>query len=85
MTVTSIAILPLKDGERPDDINTTAGKLMHGRISDILKSAGAQRCYWGRAIEHPDLLYLFVDWDTLQHHIDFMNNPYARPIHHITR
>lgn len=81
MTVTSIAIIPLKDGERPEDINTIAGKLMHRQISYILKSAGAQRCYWGRVIEHPDQLFLFVDWDTVQHHIDFVNNPYACPIH----
>ena len=85
MTVTSIATVPLKHGERPDDTNTSAGTRMQGRISDILKSSGAQRCYWGRAIEEPDLLYLFVDWDTLQQHIDFINNPYAYPIYPKTK
>jgi hypothetical protein len=75
MTVTSIAIVPLKPGDRPEDPNKTAGTLLQGRISDILKSPGAQRSYWGRAIEKPDLLYLLVDWDTLQHHIDFTKNP----------
>ncbi|KEF58322.1 uncharacterized protein A1O9_06248 [Exophiala aquamarina CBS 119918] len=75
MTVTSIAIVPLSHGDRPEDVGTSASSLMQGRISDILKSPGAQRCYWGRAVEHPDLLYLLVDWDTLQHHVNFTNNP----------
>lgn len=75
MEVTSFAILSLKPGKRPEDVDSAAGKVMQGRLSDILKAPGAQRCYWGLAIEHPDLLYLIVDWDTLQHHIDFANQP----------
>jgi hypothetical protein len=75
MEVTSIAILPLKDGATPEENNTYSGKLLQARLAYILESAGAQRCYWGRGIEKPELLYLIVDWDTLQDHLDFMHKP----------
>ncbi|OQU95927.1 hypothetical protein CLAIMM_02082 [Cladophialophora immunda] len=75
MTVTSIAILHLKEGERPEDSNTTAGVLLQRRLSDILTAPGVQSCRWGRSIEHPDIMYLIVDWETLQNHIDFSNKP----------
>ncbi|KAK5064806.1 hypothetical protein LTR84_000640 [Exophiala bonariae] len=77
MTVTSIAIIRLKDGVQPEDPNTSAGTLLQGRVSEILTSPGAQRCYWGRAIESADLFYLLVDWNTLQDHVDFTTNRYG--------
>lgn len=80
MTVTSIAIIPLKHGERPEDSSTPAGTLLQGRVSEIVTSKGAQGCYWGRAVESPDLFYLLVDWDTLQHHVDFAKSRYAYAI-----
>lgn len=75
MAVTSIAIIPLKRCQTPEDQDTVAGKLLRGRISDVFKASGVRRCYWGRAVERPDLLYFVTDWDTLQNHIDFVGNP----------
>lgn len=77
MTVTSIAILSLKKDDRGEDSNTTAVALIQGRVPDILASPGAQRCYWGQAVESEDLYYLIVDWATLQHHVDFVKNRYG--------
>lgn len=73
MTVTEIAILRLKDGERPEDATSTAGKLMQEQLSYILRSEGAQRCYWGRAIEQSVRIYLLVDWNNVQDHTNFLN------------
>lgn len=77
MTVTSIAILSLKEGDQREDSNITAIALVQARVPDILASPGAQRCYWGRAVESEDLYYLLVDWATLQHHVDFVKNRYG--------
>ncbi len=77
MTVTEIAILPFRDTERPEDTTSIAGELMQEQLSYVLKSAGAQRCYWGRAIELPDLIYLFVDWDTVEDHKKFLRDLYV--------
>lgn len=77
MTITEIAILPFKDGERPEDANSAAGKLMQEQLSYIIKSKGVQRCYWGRATERPDVIYLLVDWDTVQDHTNFLRDLYV--------
>jgi hypothetical protein len=77
MTVTEMAILPFKDGERPEDATSAAGKLMQEQLSYILKAAGVQHCSWGRAIERPDLIYFFVDWNTVQDHTNYLRDLYV--------
>lgn len=72
MTVTEIAILPIQEDERTDDYTTASGRLIHEQLSFILQSEGARRCFWGRSIEKPELLYLLVDWNTLKDHAKFL-------------
>ncbi|CAG8974557.1 hypothetical protein HYALB_00005830 [Hymenoscyphus albidus] len=68
--VTEIAYLTLKPGV---DISgsTDAAKAWQEGLSVVKKQEGYQRSYYGRAMESPDLLLWFIDWDSYEAHINF--------------
>jgi hypothetical protein len=74
MVVTEIALLPLGDGQNPDDRTSAAGKVHTEALDTLLSQPGAQRVYWGRHVEDPSLLTWFADWDDLEDHKRFMNS-----------
>jgi len=75
--VTEIALLPLKTGDYPDNTNSRVGQVWKDSLSTVLDQEGAQRCYWGREVENPDMLRLFVDWGSLDAHKKFIaSEPY---------
>ncbi|KAH7400081.1 hypothetical protein BKA64DRAFT_707761 [Cadophora sp. MPI-SDFR-AT-0126] len=72
--VTEVAYITLK----PDsDISgsTPAAKAWKEGLSVIAKQDGYQRSSYGRAIESPDLLMWFIDWDSREAHIKFSQSP----------
>ena len=68
---TEIAILPLKDGKIPDDANSQPGQALKETLNTLTEQKGFQRAYWGREVENPNVLRLFVDWDTIDDHLSF--------------
>ena len=68
---TEIAIFPLKDGKVPDDANSAAGQILKDTLSTLTEQKGFQRAYWGRETENGNILRLFVDWDSIDNHIEF--------------
>ena len=68
---TEIAIFPLKPGNVPDDANSQAGQILKDTLSTLTEQKGFQRAYWGRETENGDIFRLFVDWDSVDAHIDF--------------
>ncbi|KAF2738220.1 hypothetical protein EJ04DRAFT_60037 [Polyplosphaeria fusca] len=75
---TEIGIFPLAPGV--DLVNGDTGK----KFQDIMKLVASQpgniATYWGRQVENPDSLHLGVEWESLQHHLDFMQSPEYGPM-----
>jgi len=70
--VTELAKLPLKAGTDVSDPNTTAGGVWHDTLNQVLAQDGAQRAYWGIQVESPNILMLYVDWQSHDAHKNFM-------------
>jgi len=70
---TEIAIFKIKEGDLPNDLNTSAGKIFQECINTVLEQPGAQRAYWGIEVENPTNARLFIDWDSVDAHKKFMN------------
>lgn len=68
---TEVAIIPLRDGRRPDDPDSEGGQAWKDTLGTLAEQKGMQRNYWGREVENPDVLRLLVDWDSVDAHIDF--------------
>lgn len=68
---TEIAIFPLKDGKYPDDANSAPGQVFKDTMDVVSSQPGFQRAYWGREVENPANLRLFVDWDSVDKHTEF--------------
>ena len=68
---TEIAIFSLKEGQVPDDANSRAGQILRDTLDMLTEQKGFQRAYWGRELENPGTFRLFVDWDSVDDHINF--------------
>ncbi len=66
---TEIGLLPVKEGLYPVD---PADKTFTELLSTVYKQDGCQRMFRGPQVEHPAILTLFVDWDTVGHHEKFV-------------
>ncbi|KAF2147578.1 uncharacterized protein K452DRAFT_314696 [Aplosporella prunicola CBS 121167] len=82
--ITEIAILPLAAGAAVEDASSPAGQIWNDTLRTVLGRDGAQRAYWGRELENPSTLRLFVDWETLEHHQRFIADAsYAPFVKHL--
>ncbi|KAF2086238.1 hypothetical protein K490DRAFT_44464 [Saccharata proteae CBS 121410] len=71
--VTEIATLTLKPGT---DVKSGEGaKVIESALGTIARQPGYQRCYLGTQVEKPNVLNMFIDWDSLDSHKDFMSHP----------
>lgn len=75
---TEIAIFPLKDGKYPDDSNSAAGQTLKDTLNTLIEQPGFQRAHWGREVENPNIFRLFVDWDSVDAHMDFTKKEYVQ-------
>ncbi|KAF7558157.1 hypothetical protein G7Z17_g57 [Cylindrodendrum hubeiense] len=48
-----------------------AGKALANAIDVVLKQPGAQRVYTGVEIENPSNVWLFLDWESVDHHLNY--------------
>ncbi|KAK5094249.1 hypothetical protein LTS08_008668 [Lithohypha guttulata] len=79
MGATEIAIFPLQEGKYPDDANSTAGQVLRDTLNTLTEQPGFQRAYWGREVENPTTLRLFVDWEDVDAHISFTKKDHYKP------
>lgn len=68
---TEIAIFSLHDGKIPDDANSASGQVLKDTLDQLTEQKGFQRAYFGRELENPGTFRLFVDWDSVDDHIEF--------------
>jgi quinol monooxygenase YgiN len=81
---TEIAILKLKDSTETLEGSSQAASTWQEILDEILSSEGAQRLYWGKAVEDPSLVRLFIEWESLEHHKKVQaSEPYAALIEKI--
>jgi len=75
MTVTEIALLTTPEGCTLDDPASEAGKIWQTTINTVKSRKGFQRCFWGRKIEDPKILIWIIEWDSIEDHAAFINDP----------
>jgi len=62
---TEVVFLPLKK-----EIDTQGGRF-HSALETILKAGKAQRLYGGHQVEHPNVYTAFIDWSSIEEHMEF--------------
>ena len=76
--VTEFAIIGLKPGSSLDP-SSESGKTLSTMLDTVSAQPGFQRGYYGLEVESPNVLHIFVDWNALEDHHNFMNAPYVSP------
>ncbi|MCJ1273232.1 hypothetical protein MMC21_001022 [Puttea exsequens] len=76
---TEFATLPLAVGAEVEDLSSEAGKVWHSSLDTVSQQDGFQRLYWGREVENDNVLNLFIDWDSYEHHQKFIASPEYAP------
>ena len=71
---TEVATIPIKAGATIEDPHSSAGKIWVATLDTVSQQKGYQRAYYGRELEDPSLLQLFVDWDSYEAHQNFVNS-----------
>lgn len=66
--VTQFSHFTLNEGVNAFDESTDAAKAISKVLDSTLKQPGARRVYTGVEIENPSTLWVFIDWETLEHH-----------------
>lgn len=74
---TEVAKFELKAGMRPEDANSAAGQVLKDTLNTLTEQKGFQQAYWGIETENSSVFRLFVDWDSVDDHINFTKAEYA--------
>jgi len=74
-SVTEIATLFLKAGTDVEDQSSPVSQIAQEAISTISNQPGCQRIYYGPELEDSSILQLFIDWDSIDSHKQFMASP----------
>lgn len=57
---TELATIPLASGAAIEDSNSPAGKVWQSTLDTVSQQDGYQRIYYGREVENPSVLQLFI-------------------------
>ncbi|CAG7558870.1 unnamed protein product [Fusarium equiseti] len=77
--VTEFAYVTVNEGVNFSD-ESAAGKVYQNVIETVLRQPGARRVYHGFEVEDPSRLWLFLDWDTLDDHLNYPKSADHGPI-----
>ncbi|KUJ07699.1 uncharacterized protein LY89DRAFT_742470 [Mollisia scopiformis] len=69
--VVEVAIINIK-GQNVEDETTKEGKTWHEVFKKLISVPGFTRVGWGRSVRDHDTVIFGVDWESYQHHQDFM-------------
>ncbi|KAH7141517.1 hypothetical protein B0J13DRAFT_596402 [Dactylonectria estremocensis] len=78
--VTEFSYVTLNEGADAFDESTDAGKVLANALDTVLRQPGAKRVYTGLEIENPSNLWLFLDWESVDHHLDYRKSEEHGPI-----
>lgn len=56
------------------DASTDTGKAIALAVDTALKQPGARRSYVGAEIENPLNFWLFLDWESIEHHMNYQKS-----------
>jgi len=76
---TEVASLPMKEGQDTDDFSSASGQKFKELLDTVASQPGCQRIHYGRAVENPSMLNLFIDWDSIDAHKNFIASPQYTP------
>ena len=69
--VTEFSFVGLSEDANIFDESSAAGKVYQNVLDTALRQPGARRVYTGVEIENPSILWLFLDWDTIEDHYNY--------------
>ncbi|KAH6975198.1 hypothetical protein BKA56DRAFT_618715 [Ilyonectria sp. MPI-CAGE-AT-0026] len=78
--VTEFSYVTLNEGADAFDESSNAGKALANALDTVMKQPGAQRVYTGLEIEDPSRLWLFLDWESVDHHLDYRKSELHGPV-----
>ena len=76
---TELATIPLTSGAEIEDPASPAGKVWQSALDTIAQQDGFQRAYWGREVENPSVLQLFVGTYLMKFQSRSLPNPALLP------
>ncbi|KAI9053686.1 hypothetical protein LZ554_002639 [Drepanopeziza brunnea f. sp. 'monogermtubi'] len=76
--VTEIAYITLKPGIELEG-SGAAAQAWKETLTTVSQQDGYQRMHWGRTLEDPNQLMLFIDWDSRDAHLKFVATPGYTP------
>ncbi|RMZ87824.1 hypothetical protein DV736_g4959, partial [Chaetothyriales sp. CBS 134916] len=68
---TEFVSFPLREGQTPHDPASRTATIIKETFDTIAQQPGFQRLYWGTETENPNILRIAIDWDSVDHHINF--------------
>ncbi|KAL8951333.1 MAG: hypothetical protein Q9222_002698 [Ikaeria aurantiellina] len=77
--VTEMATIPLAAGAEVENLDSAAGKVLSDTFETLRQQEGFQRVKYGRQVENPSILQVFIDWDSIDFHKKFEAQPYYGP------
>ena len=75
---TEVALLPLRNGKDLNDTNGEASKVLQKIFETLRQQRGFQRAYWRVEHENSNSLGFFVDWDSIEDHMEFKKKEYVK-------
>ncbi|KAM0553106.1 hypothetical protein ACHAPJ_007654 [Fusarium lateritium] len=78
--VTEFSFVGLSEDANIFDESSAAGKVYQNVLDTALRQPGARRVYTGVEIENPSILWLFLDWDTIEDHYNYPKTADHGPI-----
>ena len=75
--ITEIVTFQLKGEATLPDPSSPARKVIRDFLTLVLAALGARSAYYGQFIEKPEIVIMFIGWDSIDDHKSFMNSPYV--------
>jgi len=79
MPTTEIAVIPLIAGTSVGDPDSHAAAVMRDTVATLHQQDGLQQVHFGSQVESPDVLQMMTNWDSRQHHENFMASAAYQP------
>ncbi|MCJ1317233.1 hypothetical protein MMC15_002556 [Xylographa vitiligo] len=73
--ITEIVTFQLKGEATLPDSSSPARKVIRDFLTLVLAALGARSAYYGQFIEKPEIVIMFIGWDSIDDHKSFMNSP----------
>jgi len=76
---TEIAYFKLKDPKETLEGSGEAATTAQEIFDTIIAIDGVQRIYWGKAVEDPSIVRVFIEWESIEHHTKFQTSEAMGP------